>query len=461
MGARREKRKGRMNLGVFFKNTGHHIAAWMHSDAQPDAGINLQHYIACAQKCEAAGLDFIFFADSVAVRDAPLDVLSRMSQFTAYFEPITLLSALAGATKRIGLAATATTSFSEPYNIARLFASLDHLSAGRAGWNVVTSGLGDVEAQNYGFDEHFEHDARYRRAEEFVEVVLGLWDSWEDDAFVYDQVSGRFFEPEKMHFLEHVGDHFKSRGPLNVPRPPQGHPVVFQAGASNAGRELSATYGEGIFSGALTIQQSLEHYTDLKSRAQQRGRQPENIRIMPGCTVMCAPTEAEARDKAEYLNGLIQPEVGIQYIASLVGMDLSDLTPEDHLPDRESTRKSASMRSNIMDLAAQEKLTIGDLYRRLAGSHGKLTMQGTPSQIADQMQEWYNANACDGFILQPAYMPGNLDDLLDLLIPELLDRGVIRHGYEGTTLRHHLGLPRPECRYAAVHRQEPRTDVVS
>lgn len=449
MTAPSEKRDDLMSLGVFFKNTGHHIASWMHPDAQPDAGINLQHYIDCARRCEAAGLDFVFFADSVAVRDSPPETLSRMAQFTAYFEPITLLSALAAATDRIGLAATASTSFSEPYNIARMFASLDHLSGGRAGWNVVTSGLGDVEAQNFGLDEHYEHDARYVRAQEFVEVVLGLWDSWEDDAFLYDRESGRFFDPAKMHTLNHEGQHYKTRGPLNVPRPPQGSPVIFQAGASNAGRELSAAYGEGVFSGMLTQERSAEHYADLKSRMTRYGREPEHMRILPGCTVICAPTEAEAREKEAYLGSLIQPEVGIEYIASLVGMDLSDLGPDDVLPNRASDKKSHSMRDNIIGLARDEELNIGDLYRRLAGSHGKLSMTGTPSQVVDQMCSWFTGRACDGFILQPAYMPGNLYDVLDQLIPELLNRGLIRDGYGGTTLRDHLGLTRPVNRYIA------------
>ncbi|MDA0238916.1 MAG: LLM class flavin-dependent oxidoreductase [Proteobacteria bacterium] len=442
-----ENRDDMMSIGVFFKNTGHHIASWLHPGATPDAGVNLKHYVDCAQKCERAGMDFIFFADSLAVREGAADVVSRMSQFIAYFEPITLLSALAMATERIGLAVTASTSFSEPYNIARQFASLDHISGGRAGWNIVTSGLGDIEAQNFGLQEHYEHDERYRRATEFVEVVLGLLDSWDDDAFLYDRESGRFFDPDKVRPLNHSGRYFRSRGPLNVPRPPQGYPVLFQAGSSNAGRELSAAFAEGIFSGSLTREVSAEHYADVKSRMRKYGRHPDQMRVMPGCTIFCGRTEAEARDKEEELASLIHPAVGIQYLASLTGMDLSDCSPDDPLPDRGSSKMSHSMRVNITTLAREENLSIGQLYKRLAGSHGKLTMRGTPSQIADQMAEWFESRACDGFILQPSTMPGDLDDLLELVIPELLDRGAIRDGYTGTTLRDHLGLSRPSGKH--------------
>ena len=444
-----ENRHGHMTVGLFFKNTGHHLAAWLHPGAQPDAGVNLPHYIDCVKKCEAAGLDFIFFADSVSIRDAPPEILSRSSQYTAYFEPITLLSALAMATDRIGLAATATTSFTNPYNIARLFASLDHISGGRAGWNVVTSGFGNIEAQNFGLDEHYEHDERYRRAHEFVEVVKGLWDSWDDDAFEYDREAGRFFDPAKMRTLNHDGKYFKSKGPLNVPRAPQGHPVLFQAGISDAGRELSAEIAEGVFSGSLTIESSADHYADIKKRMTRYGRAPDHMRVLPGCTVYCGRTEAEALEKEEYLASLIQPAIGMQYISNLLGIDLSDCTPDDPIPDRESNKAKHGMREHILALAARDNLNIGQLYKRLAGSHGKLSMRGTPSQIADQWQAWYDGYACDGFILQPCTMPGDLDDLLELLIPELLDRGMIRDGYEGTTLRDHMGLPRTPSRYAA------------
>jgi alkanesulfonate monooxygenase len=440
-------RQEKMHVGVFFKNTGHHIAAWRHPGAQPDAGINIEHYAHCAQAAERAGFDFLFFADSAAVREAPLEPLSRSSQYTAYFEPTTLLSALAMVTKHIGLVATATTSYNEPYHVARKFASLDHISHGRAGWNVVTSG-NSAEAYNFGRDDHYEHDERYRRAKEFVEVVQGLWDSWDDDAFLYDREGGRFFDPEKLHKLDHQGDYFRVRGPLNVPRPPQGQPVIFQAGTSEAGRELAAATGEGIFTSELSIPRSQAYYADVKGRMARYGRRPDEMRILPGCTVVCALTEAEAKEKEDYLGSLIHPIVGRGYLENILGMDLTDCPLDGPLPDRPSDKSMGGTFKNIVHMAKEEGLTIRQLYERLAGAHGKLTLRGSVMQVADTMQEWFDNHACDGFIIQPSYMPGELDEIADLLVPELQNRGLIRVGYDGATLRDNLGLARPQSRYA-------------
>lgn len=442
-----DRRSDRMHIGVFFKNTGHHIAAWRSPSAQPDAGVNLKHYIACAQTAERAGFDFLFFADSAATRESHIDSLHRSSQYTAYFEPTTLLASLAMATERIGLVATQTTSYNEPYNIARRFASLDHLSNGRAGWNVVTSG-NDAEAFNFGRDEHYEHDERYQRAQEFVEVVKGLWDSWDDDAFLYDREGGRFFDPAKMHKLNHVGKYFRVRGPLNVPRPPQGHPVIFQAGISEAGRELAAATAEGVFSGELTIERSQAHYADIKRRMGRYNRAPDELRVLPGCTVFCGASEAEARDKERELAELIHPVVGREYVGTLLGLDLSDCDVDDPLPDRVSkTRAKAGIAQSVKAMAERENLTIRGVYMKLAGSHGKLTLRGTPVQIADIMSDWFHNNACDGFIMQPSTMPGDLDDIATMLVPELQNRGLIRVGYEGKTLREHMELKRPKSRW--------------
>ena len=442
------KRSDRMHVGMFFKNTGHHIASWRHPDSQPDAGINIGHYAQCAQAAERAGFDFIFFADSAAVRETDIEPLSRSSQYTAYFEPTTLLSALAMVTERIGLVATQTTSYNEPYNIARRFASLDHLSAGRAGWNVVTSG-NHAEAFNFGRDEHFEHEDRYRRAKEFVEVVKGLWDSWDDDAFVYDAPEGRFFRPDGLHKLNHEGDFFKSRGPLNVPRPPQGYPVIFQAGISDAGKELAAATAEGVFSGELTLEKSQAHYGDIKSRMTRYNRGPDELRIMPGLTAIVGETAAEAEDKERELADLVHPVVGLAYVGTLLGLDLSGHDPEDKVPDpSDGPRGDHGMVRRIMEIVHEEDLTIRQLYEKLAGSYGKLTIRGSVTEVADTMQEWFEGRACDGFILQPLTMPGDFDDLCEMLIPELQDRGLIRIGYEGETLREHMELNRPESRYA-------------
>ena len=450
------KRPDPMHLGVFFKNTGHHLAAWRHPDAQPDAGINLRHYVECVQTAERAGLDFIFFADSLAIRNIDVETLSHSSQYTAYFEPTTLLAALAMATTRIGLVSTATTSYNEPYHVARRFASLDHISAGRAGWNVVTSGNLN-EAMNFGREEHYEHDERYRRATEFVEVVKGLWDSWDDDAFLYDREAGRFFDPAKVHTLDHRGDWFRVQGPLNVPRPPQGYPVIFQAGHSNVGRELAAATAEGVFTGHLLPERSAEHYLDLKQRMARYGRAPDEIRILPGLTVVCAPTAAEAREKDAYLASLVHPVVVKADISSITGRDLSDCCVDDRLPDRPVGLVRAAMSAGVIALARDENLSIRQLYERLAGSHGKLTLVGSVSEVADTMRNWFEGDACDGFILQPTHMPGNLDDVCALLVPELQNRGLVRVGYDGETLRDHMGLRRPASRHAAARRARETT----
>ena len=440
----------RMHLGMFFNHTGHHIASWRHPNAQADAGINIDHYVRLAQTAEAAGLDFIFFADSVAVAERKPRSLARSAQYTAYFEPLTLLSALAMVTKHIGLVSTATTSYNEPYHVARKFASLDHISHGRAGWNVVTSGNA-AEAWNFGRDEHYEHEARYVRAREFVQVVHGLWDSWDDDAFIRDKATGVFLDPAKMHVLDHNGPHFKVRGPLNVPRPPQGHPVIVQAGTSPSGRELAAETAEAVFTSELNIEGQGSYYKDVKARMARFGRKPEDMKILPGLTAVVAPTEKEAREKWAYLQSLIHPDVGLDYLTMLIGMDLTNVDPDAPFPELEMgpTVTSHGMFKSIIGIARKDKLTTRQLWERLAGSRGKATMIGSVAQVADEMQRWFTAGACDGFILQPSYLPGELDDICTLLIPELRTRGLIRVGYDGcTTLRDNLELVRPKSRYA-------------
>ncbi len=443
-----DARAPRMQLGVFFNHTGHHIASWRHPRADADAHVSIEHYVRLAQTAEAAGLDFLFFADSAATAERRPESLRRSAQYTAYFEPLTLLSALAMVTKRIGLVSTATTSYNEPYHVARKFASLDHISKGRAGWNVVTSGNA-AEAWNFGRDEHFEHEARYDRAREFVEVVHGLWDSWDDDAFPRDKASGVFLEPSRMHHLNHNGPHFKVRGPLNVPRPPQGYPVIFQAGTSEAGRELAAETAEAVFTSQLTVASQKEHFDDVKARMAKFGRRPDQMKILPGLTAVVAPTESEAREKWDFLQSLIHPQVGLDYLSMLLATDLSGLKPDDPFPALEMHDKVSShgMFKNVVGTALRDKLTVRQLWERLAGSRGKATFIGSVAQVADQMEHWFRADACDGFILQPSYAPGELDDICTMLVPELQRRGLIRVGYEGATLRDHLGLARPASRW--------------
>ena len=285
-----------MKLGAFFHPTGHHIASWLHPEAQIDAGTNVEHYIELAQTAERGKFDLMFLADALATRDGNLEALSRWPQYMAYFEPITLLSAIAAVTKRIGLVSTATTSYNEPYNVARKYASLDHISHGRAGWNVVTS-ANITEAYNFGREEHFEHGERYDRAAEFAEVVFGLWDSWDDDAFIRDRASARYFDPKKLHYLRHKGENFSVRGPLNVARPPQGRPVIFQAGSSEVGMELGARIAEAIFTPGLTLESAQKFYADIKGRMSKYGRSPDDMKIMPGLNVIVEIGRASCRER--------------------------------------------------------------------------------------------------------------------------------------------------------------------
>ena len=398
--------------------------------------------------------DLIFLADAAATRDGRLAALSRWPQYMAYFEPLTLLSGIAAVTEHIGLVATATTSYNEPYTIARRFASLDHMSGGRAGWNVVTSS-NVSESYNFGRTSHFEHTERYERAREFVDVVKGLWDSWEDDAFVRDRADARYFIPEKLHFLRHQGKHFSVRGPLNVARPPQGYPVFAQAGASEVGMEFAAEIAELVFTPLHELEKAQAFYQDMRRRMAKFGRAPDQLKVMPGLNPIVGRTEAEAEEKHQYLQSLIHPDVGKELLsAELGGFDLSPFPvdgplPYDQIPQETNASKSTLQR--VIDMAKRDNLTIRELYLRYAGARGQRTIKGSPQQIADQMEEWFLNEGVDGFLIQPAYLPGGLDDFVALVIPELQRRGLFRTEYEGRTLRENLGLLRPESRYGATH----------
>ena len=323
-----------MSLAAYFNPTGHHVASWRHPRAQKDANVSIQHYVEMAQAAERAKFDMLFLADGSAVREAHIDAISRSVQFVAHFEPITLLSALAMVTKHIGLTATVNTTYEEPYNLARKFASLDILSGGRAAWNLVTSSSkGDIG--NFGRDRALNHQERYGRAREFVQVVRGLWDSWDDDAFVRDVEAGLYFHPESMHYLNHSGQHFKSRGPLNVPRPVQGYPVQVQAGASDEGRDLAAEFAEAIFSPHLNIPEAKAYYDDVKGRMQAKfNRDPEHLKILPGLSVVVAESDDKAAEDFELLQSLIHPIVGREILATMLGnMDLSPYPLDEPLPD--------------------------------------------------------------------------------------------------------------------------------
>jgi alkanesulfonate monooxygenase len=442
--------KAQLRLGAFFNPTGHHVASWRHPQAQADAGINFKHYVEIARTAERGKFDMVFFADNVCVREAKMEALSRSAQYIANFEPITLISALAAVTNRIGLTCTASTSYNEPYHVARKFASLDHISGGRAGWNLVTSGMA-AEAYNFNRDAHYGHAERYERANEFAEVVTALWDSWDDDAFMRDKESGRFFDPDKMHFLNHKGKHFQVRGPLNIPRPPQGRPVIVQAGTSDDGMDVAARFAEVIFSAHLTMESCQQYFREIKTRAADKfGRNPDHLKVMPGLSAYVGRTEEEANEKFEYQNSLMHPAVAREILSTVLGN--VDLTPYDFdgpLPDNlPMSNASQSTFKYVTELAKKDNLTMRQIAQVVAGARAKLVMVGTPKQLADRMEQWYVEEAADGFNIMPPYLPGALDEFVELVIPELQRRGLFRTEYQGRTLREHLGLPRPPSRYA-------------
>jgi FMN-dependent oxidoreductase (nitrilotriacetate monooxygenase family) len=440
--------KGQMRLGAFFNPTGHHVASWRHPRAQADAGINFQHYVDITRTAERAKFDMVFFADNVCVREANMEALSRSAQYIANFEPLTLLAALAPMTSRIGLVATASTSYNEPYHVARKFASIDHISGGRAGWNLVTSGQ-EAEAKNFSRDKHYLHGERYERAREFAQIVVGLWDSWDDDAFVRNKESGEFFRADKLHPLNQKGEYFSVRGPLNVPRTPQGRPVIVQAGGSQDMIKVAAEFGEAIFCAPLTLEAAQTFYADLKGRAESFGRSPDQLKIMPGLSCIVGRTEAEAQERYEHLNSLIHPMVAREILSMVLGhVDLSGYSLDGPMPENlPMSNASQSTFQYVTEMARKEKLSMGEVAVRVAGARGKAVVKGSPQQIADHMEEWFRNDGCDGFNLMPPFLPGGLDDFVELVLPELRRRGLFRTEYEGRTLRDHLGLERPVSRY--------------
>ncbi|TAL98134.1 MAG: LLM class flavin-dependent oxidoreductase [Paraburkholderia sp.] len=445
--------KRQIKLGAFLMETGHHIAAWRHPDAHATGGLDFAHYAEVAKIAERAKFDTIFFADSVSVRDTNLASLSRTAR-ADHFEPLTLLSALSVVTQNIGLIATVSTTFNEPYNLARKFASLDHLSGGRSGWNLVTSST-ESEALNFNFEKHPDHALRYERAREFYDVVAGLWDSWEDDAFLRDKESGVYFDPEKLHVLNHRGKHFQVRGPLNVARSPQGWPVVVQAGASDAGRELAAQTAEVIFVAHQTLEEAQTFYRDIKGRLPKYGRHADHLKIMPGIFPVVGRTQDEARRKFDALQDLIHPTVGLSLLSNMSGdVNLSSYPVDGPLPELPETNGGKSRQRLLFDLARRENLTIRDLYLRIAGARGHQQVVGTPESIADQLQQWFEEEGADGFNIMSPWLPGGLSDFAELVVPELQRRGLFRTEYEGRTLRENLDLPRPQNRHVQQQRQE-------
>ncbi|KPB72593.1 LLM class flavin-dependent oxidoreductase [Pseudomonas cannabina] len=434
-----------MKLGAFLMATGHHVAAWRHPDVPADAGLDFKHYRHLAQVAEEAKFDALFVADSVAATTG--DIASRMAR-SDHFEPLTLLSALSAVTEHIGLIATATTTYNEPYHVARKFASLDHLSGGRAGWNLVTSDAA-AEAQNFGRAEHVAHAERYSRAREFHHVVTGLWDSWTDDAFTRDKASGEYYDPAKVHVLNHVGEHFSVKGPLNVARSLQGQPVVVQAGSSEVGRDLAAQTAEVVFTAQTSLTSAQAFYADIKGRLSAYGRDADSLKVMPGVFIVVAETEALAKEKFESFQELVEPQVGVALLGRMLGnFDLSGYPLDGPLPELPLTDSGQRSRQKLLtELADQENLTLAQLGRRIAGGRGHYSLIGTPEQIADELQIWFEQGAADGFNVLVPHLPGGLEDVAQLLVPELQRRGLFRTEYEGTTLRENLGLQRPAYRF--------------
>ncbi len=421
-----------------------HTGAWRYPGAFPDANFNLAHMRRFVQTLERGRFDAFFMADHLAVLNLPPDALRRSHTVTS-FEPFTLLSYLAGVTEHLGLVATGSTTFDEPYHVARRFASLDHLSGGRAGWNIVTTSNPDA-ALNFGLDEHMEHGERYRRAREFYDVVTGLWDSWGDDAFIRDVESGIFFDPEKLHVLDHKGEYFSVRGPLNIARPVQGWPVIVQAGASELGRQLAAETAEAVFTAQSSLAVGQAFYKDVKGRAEKAGRSRDDLKILPACFVLVGETVEEAREKRAKLDSLVHYANAIGSLSIALGHDASGFDPDGPLPEIPESNASKSGRERAIALARRENLTVRQLAQRLGGYSG-LAMVGTPKTIADEMEEWLTTEGSDGFTVMFPYLPGGLDDFVDRVVPELQRRGIFRREYEGRTLRENLGLKRPRNRF--------------
>jgi alkanesulfonate monooxygenase len=437
----------RLRLGAFMRPVSIHTAAWRYPGAWADANFSFPHLKYLAQTLERGLFDAFFMADHQAVMNMPMEALKRSATVTS-FDPLTLLPALAVVTERLGLIATASTTYNEPYQVARRFASLDHISNGRAGWNLVTSGNPN-EAMNFGRDEHVAHADRYRRAREFYDVVTGLWDSWADDAFLRDQASGVFFRPEGMHVLNHKGEELSVRGPLNVARPIQGWPVIVQAGSSEAGREIAAETAEMVFTSQASLELGRDFYADVKGRMARYGREADQLLILPGCFVVVGATESEAREKKARLDSLVNAESAIASLSVQLGTDASKFELDGPLPEIPETNASKSARERLVEKARRERLTVRQLAQYVGGSYGSLEMIGTPAMIADEMEAWLRQEGSDGFNIMFPFLPEGLDDFVDKVIPELQRRGIFRTAYEGRTLRENLGLRRPGNRFFA------------
>jgi len=433
-----------LHLNAFLMTVGHHESAWRFPETDPLAAWDLQHYVHLARVAERGTFDSIFFGDGPALQG---DIRYRP---VGRLDPTALLPALAAVTERIGLVATASTTYNEPYNLARRFASIDHISGGRAGWNIVTTAGADA-ARNFGLDDVPEHRHRYERATEFVEVCKALWDSWEADFLIGDKAGGRYADADKIHEIDHHGRFFRVKGPLNVPPMPQGHPLLVQAGSSEDGREFAARHAEAVFTAQQTLEDGKAFYADLRRRIAAYGRDPDRVKILPGIVPVLGSTEAEvARREAELADKQI-PAYGLRQLSTLIGVEIEEADLDRPLPDLggHQVQGHQSRFTVVTELARRERLTVRQLLVRLGGGRGHRTLGGTPEQIADTLEHWFVAGAADGFNIMPPLLPSGLEDFVEHVVPLLRQRGLFRHDYLGKTLREHYGLPHPENQFSA------------
>ncbi|MDQ0201513.1 LLM class flavin-dependent oxidoreductase [Neobacillus ginsengisoli] len=432
----------KLRLGVMLHGAGGNMAAWRYKNAPADASVNFSFYKQLAQKAEAAKLDLVFVADGLYINE------KSIPHFLNRFEPLTILSALASVTSHIGLVGTLSTSYSEPFTVARQFASLDRISDGRAGWNVVTSPL-EGSAKNYSKLEHPSHQLRYKIADEYLEVTNGLWDSWEEDAFIRDKKTGVFFNRDKMHTLNHQGEFFSVEGPLNISRSKQGQPVIFQAGSSEPGKDLAAKWADAVFTGHDNIEQAKEYYHDVKKRAVSFGRSPDEILIFPGISPIIGRTNEEAEKKYLEIASLVTVEDSLNYLGRFFDhFDFSQFPLDELFPDIGEIGKNSfrSTTDRIKKMAKEEQLTLRQVAIRVTTP--KTTFIGTPEKVTDLLQQWFKEGAADGFMLGNAVLPDGLNDFIHYVLPLLQERGLFRSEYENDTLRGNLGIPVPKNRYS-------------
>lgn len=434
----------KMNIGTMLNGSGQNISSWRHPRAVADGSINIDHYQQLAQKAEQGKLDFLFIADGLYITEQTRpNLLNR-------FEPITLITALARETSHIGVVATLSTSYSEPYTVARQFASVDYLSGGRAGWNVVTSPI-EKSAANYNKGAHPEHDLRYKMAKEYLQVTRGLWDSWEEDSFIRNKQTGEFFNEEKLHKLNHKGEFYSVEGPLNIGRPPQGYPLLFQAGSSEAGRNFAAAEADAIFTRHLTLKEAKNFYQDVKSRAVKEGRDPDTVLIFPSISTFVGATKEEAEAKFKEVSELVDLKAALDYLGRYFDHhDFSQYPLDGPFPDVGDLGRNGFQATSdrIKQIAKEERLTLRELAFRITTPKDENIFIGTPEEVADLMERWFIEGAADGFVLGNQILPEGLNDFVDLIVPVLQERGLFKREYEATTLRGHFGLSKPENQFA-------------